>query len=252
MKQEICGCVHLVGAGCGKADLITVRGMSLLSSCDTVIYDDLIDRELLSFVPETAETIYMGKRGGMPFFTQQEICNAMIARAREGKQVVRLKGGDPFVFGRGGEEILALREAGIPYDEVPGISSAIAIPAAAGIPVTHRGISQSVHIITARTADTADGLPAWFDALAALPGTLVILMGLSRLPLIVRRLLDAGKNPSTPAAVVSDGNSPHHADVRGVLSDIAQRTADAQVQPPAVIVIGDTAALNLLPQRSDS
>jgi uroporphyrinogen III methyltransferase/synthase len=159
--------------------------------------------------------------------------------------VVRLKGGDPFVFGRGGEEILALQAQGIPYEEVPGISSAIAIPAAAGIPVTHRGLSRSLHIITGHTADTPDGLPADMDTLAQLSGTLVFLMGLSKLEAISKRLIVAGKSPETPAAVISGGNAPHPMTLRGTLETLPGLAAKAQIQSPAVIVVGDVAGLDL-------
>ena len=237
------GCVYLVGAGCSDADLITVRGLKLLQRCDAVIYDDLIDAALLDATPSHAERIYMGKRSGRHSATQEEISTELIRQANLGRTVVRLKGGDPYVFGRGGEEFLALKEAGIPCQEVPGISSAIAIPAAAGIPVTHRTLSRSVHIITGHTADTDDGLPQDFNHLASIQGTLVFLMGLKQLPLIARRLMDAGKSPTTPAAVVSGGNSPNPAKVRGTLMDIAEKAA--HVSSPAVIVVGDVAALDL-------
>lgn len=240
MKQ---GCVYLVGAGCGAADLITVRGLRLLRSCDVVVYDDLIAPELLEEVPANAEKIYMGKRLGAHSAPQAEICALLIARAQAGRTVVRLKGGDPYVFGRGGEEMLALRQADVPCEEVPGISSAIAIPAEAGIPVTHRQLSRSVHIVTAHTADTADGLPPDLAALARLEGTLVFLMGLGQLPRLAKRLLAAGKAPDTPAAVVSGGNAPHPAAVRGSLADIAEKAR--AVQPPAVVVVGPTAAMEL-------
>lgn len=239
------GTVYLVGAGCGTADLITLRGLRLLRGCDVVVYDDLIDRALLGEVPGHAQVIYMGKRQGKHSAGQGDICAKLIRCAREGKTVVRLKGGDPFVFGRGGEELLALREADIPCQVVPGISSALAIPALAGIPATHRGLSRSVHIVTAHTADTGDGLPGHLDDLAKLPGTLVFLMGLSRLEPITRRLMDAGKPGDTPAAVLSGGNSPHPAAVRGTLADIGEKTRAANVQPPAVIVVGAVAGLDL-------
>lgn len=239
------GYVYLVGAGCGQADLITVRGLALLRSCEVVVYDDLIAQELLDAVPENTEKIYMGKRSGRHSAPQSEICALLIEKARQGKTVVRLKGGDPFVFGRGGEELLALRAAGIPCEVVPGISSSIAIPALSGIPVTHRGVSQSVHVVTAHTADTPDGLPAFFDTLAQLPGTLVFLMGLTRLPQIVRRLTAAGMPSDTPAAVVSGGNSPHPAIVRGTLADLEEKARAAGVRSPAVIVVGRTAELDL-------
>ena len=240
------GYVYLVGAGCGEADLITVRGFNLLRSCDVVLYDDLIAPGLLNTVPPAAERIHVGKRSGRHSMAQEQINALLIAKAREGKTVVRLKGGDPYVFGRGGEEALALLAAGIPFDVVPGITSAIAIPAQAGIPVTHRGMSRSLHIITAHTADSPDGLPEHMDELARLPGTLVFLMGLSQLENIARRLTVAGMKPSTPAAVISGGNAPCPVTVRGTLADIAARAALANVQPPAVIVVGDVAGMTLV------
>lgn len=239
------GKVYLVGAGCGKADLITVRGLTKLRTCDVLIYDDLTDPELLSACPPGAEIIYMGKRSGKHSASQEEINRKIIAKALEGKTVCRLKGGDPFVFGRGGEEMMALLEAGIPCEEIPGISSAIAIPAAAGIPVTHRKLSRSFHVITAHTADTADGLPRNFDQLAQLDGTLVFLMGLSQLEKISQRLIQAGMDKDLPAAVLSGGNSPYCVSVRGSLKDIAARARAQQVKAPAVIVVGQVAALTL-------
>ena len=239
------GKVYLVGAGCGEADLITLRGLRLLRECGAVVYDDLIDRSLLREAPACAEIIYMGKRQGRHSASQEEICAKLVQLARAGKTVVRLKGGDPFVFGRGGEELLALGRAGVPCEVVPGISSALAVPALAGIPVTHRGLSRSVHIVTAHTADTPDGLPGGFDRLAALSGTLVFLMGLSRLEEITRRLAAAGKPGDTPAAVLSGGSAPHPAQVRGTLADVAEKARAAGVRPPAVIVVGETAGLEL-------
>ncbi|MCH3973267.1 MAG: uroporphyrinogen-III C-methyltransferase [Oscillospiraceae bacterium] len=241
------GCVFLVGAGCGSSDLITRRGWQLLQTCDTVVYDDLIAADLPAAAPPKAERIYVGKRCGRHSALQKRISALLVEKARQGRRVVRLKGGDPFVFGRGGEEILALQEAGIPYEEVPGICSAIAIPAAAGIPVTHRGQSQSFHVITGHTADSADGLPDSMDTLARLPGTLVFLMGLHNLPKIVSRLTAAGKTPTTPAAVVSGGNAPFPAAVRGTLDNIVQKTQKAGVQAPAIIVVGAVAAMDLSP-----
>lgn len=237
------GTVYLVGAGCGAADLITVRGLGLLRHCDAVVYDDLIAPELLEAVPSTAERIYMGKRSGAHSAPQEEITGCLIALAQSGKTVVRLKGGDPFVFGRGGEEMDALLQAGISCQYVPGVSSAIAIPAEAGIPVTHRGRSRSFHVVTAHTADTPDGLPEDLDELAGLSGTLVFLMGLRQLPKLAARLMVAGMAGSTPAAVISGGNAPHPAAVRGTLADIAEKAKD--VCPPAVIVVGSVAEMEL-------
>lgn len=245
------GTVYLVGAGCGQAGLITVRGLKLLQGCDTIVYDDLIAPELLDAAPERAQRLYMGKRADRHSASQAEISARLVELARAGKTVVRLKGGDPFVFGRGGEEALALQAAGIPFEVVPGVASPIAIPELAGIPVTHRGLSQSFHVVTAHTAGTGDGLPAYFDDLARLPGTLVFLMGLSRLEVIARRLTEAGKPPDTPAAVLSGGNAPHPAAVRGTLADIAEKARAAGVQPPAVILVGDVAALELASHNTE-
>ena len=239
------GSVALVGAGCGKADLITVRGLRLLQQCDAVVYDDLIDPELLLEVPEHAERIYMGKRSGAHSAPQEEINQKLIDLAKNGRKVVRLKGGDPYLFGRGGEEMLALLEAGIPCQEVPGIPSAIGIPAEAGIPVTHRGASRGLHIITAHTSDTADGLPADFDHLADLSGTLVFLMGLKQLPKIAARLMAAGKSGDTPAAVLSGGNSRNPAQVRATLAKITEAAREAKVTSPAIILIGEVAGFQL-------
>ena len=239
------GSVTLVGAGCGKADLITVRGLRMLQQCQAVVYDDLIDPALLSAAPERALRIYMGKRSGHHSASQEEINRKLIALAQSGLHVVRLKGGDPYLFGRGGEEMLALQAAGIPCAEIPGIPSAIGIPAEAGIPVTHRGVSRGVHIITAHAAGTADGLPEDFDAIAKLDDTLIFLMGLRQLPRIVQRLLAAGKSPDTPAAVLSGGNSPHPVAVRSALKDIEAAAAAAGAVSPAIILVGKAAAMDL-------
>ncbi len=236
------GRVVLVGAGCGKADLITVRGLRLLRRCRAVVYDDLIDPALLDEAPAGAERIYMGKRSGRQAASQEEISRLLVELAREGGLVVRLKGGDPFVFGRGGEEALALQQAGIPFEVVPGISSAIAVPAEAGIPVTHRALSRSVHIMTAHTAP---GSQPEFSRCAALDGTLVFLMGVQRLPQIAEGLIRGGMPPETPAAVVSGGNAARPAAVRAPLSRIAEAARQAEITAPAVIVVGETAAMDL-------
>lgn len=241
------GSVALVGAGCGKADLITLRGLRLLRQCQAVVYDDLIDPALLDAAPESAMRIYMGKRRGAHAASQAEINQKLIELAGSGLRVVRLKGGDPYLFGRGGEEMLALKNAGIPCQEVPGIPSAIGIAAEAGIPVTHRGVSRSVHIFTAHTSHTPDGLPEDFDALAKLSGTLVFLMGLERLPAITARLMAAGKDENTPGAVISGGNAPTPVRVRAPLSRLEQAAKNAGVSAPAIILIGDVAAMDLSP-----
>ena len=239
------GKVYITGAGCGGAGLLTVRARELISGCGALVYDDLVHPDILALAGAGAELIYMGKRAGQPSARQEDICQKLIELAHAGLTVVRLKGGDPFVFGRGGEELLALRAAGIPCAEVPGISSALAVPAEAGIPLTHRALSRGFHVVTAHTADTADGLPEYFSRLASLPGTLVILMGLSRLERIAARLLGSGAPPDTPAAVISGGNTRNPSAVRGTLRDIARLASEAGLEPPAVIVVGQAAALEL-------
>ena len=236
-EERVTGRVHLVGAGCGSADWITVRGLRLVQSCDALIYDELIDKALLDAAPPWADKIPMGKRAGKESARQEDILERMISLARQGKTVVRLKGGDPYLFGRGGEELLALQAAGIPCDEVPGIPSAIGIPAQFGIPVTHRNVSRSLHIITAHTADTG-GLPPDMEKYAQLSGTLVFLMGLGKLEAITKSLLENGKAPATPAAVLSGGNAGQQC-IRGSLETIAQLAKDAQ--PPAIILVGAVA-----------
>lgn len=240
------GSVSLIGAGCGAMDLITVRGLERLRQCDAVVYDDLIDTGLLDEAPADAQRIYMGKRLGQHSAQQQEISQMLVELAQQGKRVVRLKGGDPFVFGRGGEEALSLQQAGIEFEEIPGISSCIAIPAQAGIPVTHRGLSRSFHVITAHTAENFQNDSEKIKNLAALDGTLVFLMGLGRLEQLTESLIQAGKAEDTPAAVISGGNAPHPMTVRGTLRTIAQGARQAEVQAPAVIVVGEVAALELL------
>ena len=236
------GHVALVGAGCGSADLITVRGLRLLRQCTALVYDDLIDASLLDELPAGAETFYMGKRSGHHAAPQEEINAKLIELAQAGHRVVRLKGGDPFVFGRGGEEALALRQAGIDFEVVPGISSAIAIPGEAGIPVTHRGLSREVHIITAHTR--AEERPD-YRKYAALEGTLVFLMGLQRLETIAADLQAGGMAGDTPAAVVSGGNAAHPAAVRAPLCRIARAARTAGVEAPAIILVGNVAALDV-------
>lgn len=243
-EENQCKCsVNLVGAGCGGREWLTLEGLQLLRSCDAVVYDDLIDEDLLTEVPCHAERIYVGKRGGRPSAVQKDIEQLLVDLARQNKNVVRLKGGDPFVFGRGGEEIQTLNKNHIPWKVVPGITSALAIPAEAGIPATHRGISRSIHIITARTKDSVfrDDM----EKFAELEGTLIFLMGIECLDDIVTALVENGRDISTPAAVLSGGNSPYPYKVTGTLGDIAQRAEEANVTSPGIIVVGDAVALDL-------
>lgn len=235
------GKVYLTGAGCAGPELLTLRAVQLISGCDCLVYDDLVDEGILSLAPPEAERIRAGKRAGRHSMRQEEINRLLIDCAGRHSRVVRLKGGDPFVFGRGGEEFAALSEAGIYCELVPGVSSAIAIPELAGIPVTHRGLARSFHVVTAHTA--SDELPEDIDTLARLHGTLVFLMGLGRLGALSARLMEAGMDAGMPAAVVSGGNARKPLCVRGTLADIARKVREAGAEAPAVIVVGDAATL---------
>ena len=243
------GKVWLVGAGCGGPELITVKGLSLVKSCDVLLYDSLSAKELLDRTRPDCERIDVGKRYGGRAASQEEINRLLIQKAQEGKTVVRLKGGDPYVFGRGGEEMLALLEAGIACEEVPGISSAFAAPAAAGIPVTHRGLSRSVTVLTASSlTEGAEQLTeADYEALARLSGTLVILMGMHHLKELTDRLIGAGMSPFRPAAVVMEGATKRQRWVRAPLERLAEEAVRAGLKAPSVIVIGETASLHLAP-----
>ena len=235
------GYVTLVGAGCGDYDLITLRGMEALKACDAVIYDSLIDTRLLNYCREDAEKICVGKRSGQHSASQWEINSLLIEKARPGKNVVRLKGGDPFVFGRGGEEAAALIEYNIPFSVIPGISSAIAAAELAGIPVTHRNVARSFHVITGHNSD---GLPQNIEELVRLDGTLVFLMGLSNLDKIAAGLISGGMNKNTPCAVISNGGTHKQKAVRAELCDISEKVKVSDISAPAVIVVGTVAELD--------
>ncbi len=239
------GRVYLVGAGPGDPELITVKGLRCLRAADVVIYDRLISPALLDEAPPEAERVFVGKASGCHTLPQPEINALLIAHARRGRTVVRLKGGDPFLFGRGGEEAEVLAEAGIPYEIVPGVTSAIAVPAYAGIPVTQRNHAAQVTIVTGHeSAADQPGAAVNWEALAKLEGTLVILMGLANLARIACRLITSGMARQTPAAVIEQGTLPAQRVVTGTLEDIATRTAAAGIRSPAIIVIGAVAALH--------
>lgn len=238
------GKVYLVGAGPGDVGLITVKGLEKLQGCDAVVYDRLASDEFLSCVRPDCEKIYVGKQAGRHYKKQEEINRILVECAKRNPVTVRLKGGDSFVFGRGGEEIEALEEEGIPYEVIPGITSAVAVPECAGIPVTHRGISRSFHVITGHTRDSV-GCPDYdYQLLAKLEGTLIFLMGLSNLGEIARELIKAGRKETTPAAVIANGTTIRQQEIRGTLSEIAKKAEESDVSSPAVIVIGETAARN--------
>jgi uroporphyrin-III C-methyltransferase/precorrin-2 dehydrogenase/sirohydrochlorin ferrochelatase len=227
--------VALVGGGPGDPGLITTRGRRLLAEADVVVVDRLAPRALLGELPDDVEIVDVGKTAGHHPVPQHEINRILVERARAGLRVVRLKGGDPYVLGRGGEELLACRAAGVPVEVVPGVTSAFAVPAAAGIPVTHRGLSKQVAVVS--------GHEELDDATAGGTGTLVLLMGVSALRETSASLLAAGRAPSTPAAVVEDGFGPRQRVTTGTLADIADLAAGRGVRAPAVVVVGEVAAL---------
>ena len=235
--------VALVGGGPGDPDLITVRGRRLLAEADVVIADRLGPRDLLAELPPHVEVIDAAKIPYGRAMAQEAINAALIEHAKAGRAVVRLKGGDPYVFGRGMEEAEALAAAGIPVTVVPGVSSAISVPSAAGIPVTHRGVAHEFTVVSGHVApDDARSLVDW-EALARLRGTLVVLMGVERIPAIARTLIAAGRSAATPVAVVQEGTTAAQRRIDATLATVGQKIADEGVRPPAVIVIGDVVAV---------
>ena len=232
------GTVYLVGAGPGDPGLITAKGLKILRSADVVVYDRLVAPALVAEAPPTAERVFVGKcpYGGGADLAQDEINALLVERARRGLTVVRLKGGDPFVFGRGAEECEALHAAGVPFHVVPGVTSAIAAPASAGIPVTHRQLASAFAVVTGHECAGASDLD--WEALARLP-TLVVLMGLSALPDITARLLAHGADPDTPAAAIASGTLPAQRTVVATLATLAERVAEEGLEPPATVVIGE-------------
>lgn len=263
------GKVWLVGAGPGDLGLFTIKGLEVLQKAEVVVYDALIGDAVLTLIPDRAEKINVGKRAGNHRMTQEQINLTLLEQAQAGKRVVRLKGGDPFLFGRGGEELELLVENDVPYEIVPGVTSAFAVPAYNGIPVTHRDFTSSVHIITghrrssanthsigraeaSRNMNTAgsvgalsdsDGLGIDYEALVRTKGTLIFLMGLSTLPVIMRGLLDAGISPDTPAAVLERGTTAGQRRVLATVSTLEEETDRARIKAPAIIVVGEVCRL---------
>lgn len=265
--------VYLIGAGPGDPGLITVKGLEFIKQCDTIIYDRLGTYQLLEMVKPDCRRIYVGKQAGSHYKKQSEINDILVEEGLKGGMVVRLKGGDPFVFGRGGEEVIALLEAGIPFQVIPGITSAVAVPEVCGIPVTHRGTSRSFHVITGhKRADGEVKLTGENESLNHLKstenseftdrnrsdedvlndyayirnqeGTSVFLMGLNRLPQIMERLVQTGAAENTPVAVISKGTMPGQQVVRGDIQTISDKVNDAKLESPAIIVVGENAALD--------
>jgi uroporphyrin-III C-methyltransferase/precorrin-2 dehydrogenase/sirohydrochlorin ferrochelatase len=230
--------VALVGGGPGDPDLITVKGRQLLAEADVVIADRLGPRELLAELSPDVTVIDAGKVPYRRQMTQDEINEALVRHAASGKFVVRLKGGDPFVFGRGGEEMLACLRAGVPVTVVPGISSAIGVPTAAGLPVTHRGMAQDFHVISVHVPPDDERSAVDWPALARSEGTLVLLMSLERIGAVTRTLMKHGRRGNSPVSVISDGTMPTQRTIISTLEDVERRVADEGVRPPAVVIIG--------------
>jgi len=243
----VTGRVYLVGAGPGDPELITVRGARALADADVVVYDRLVAPALLELAPAGAERIYVGKEPGRAAVPQRKIERLLVERALEGSTVVRLKGGDPFVFGRGGEEMAACAAAGLPCEVVPGVSSAVAAPAAAGIPVTHRGVARSFAVVTGSTAhdDEVD--------LSRVAGAdkLVVLMAAGRLAQTCADLIAAGRPADEPAAIVQWAWTPEQRSAVGTLTDLPILSEGANIGPPATLVVGDVAALAITAGRVD-
>ncbi len=237
------GKVYLIGAGPGDPGLITVRGLEALRAADVVIYDRLIAPALLDEARADAEKVFVGKALSHHILPQPEINALLVEHACRGKVVARLKGGDPFVFGRGGEEALALVAAGIPFEIVPGVTSAIAVPAYAGIPVTHREIASTTSFITGHEDGRRLETGVDWARLAGCKGTLVFLMGVTNLPVIVKELVENGRPLDTPAAIIERGTTAQQRVVVGTLEDIHERARAAEIQPPSIIVIGEVVAL---------
>ncbi len=239
------GKVWLTGAGPGDEDLITKKAWNLLKEADVVVYDSLAPDSLLNIVRDDAELIYAGKRSSHHHLKQYETNDLLVHLARQGKKVVRLKGGDPFIFGRGGEEGQELREAGVEFEIVPGVSSSSAVPAYNGIPVTHRDHASSFHVITGHEGDHKNGCNVLdYETLAKEEGTLIFLMGLKNLPNIVRELIRHGKDPQTPAAVLQEGTTARQKKAVACLKDIVKVSEEAGIKTPAITVVGDVVSLN--------
>ena len=237
------GSVILVGAGPGDPGLLTQKGRQAIENAQVVVYDRLVSPAILSLIPRDAEKINVGKESSNHLVPQEEINRILLRKAQEDKRVVRLKGGDPFLFGRGGEELELLEAAGIPFQVVPGVTSALSVPAYAGIPVTHRDFCSSVHIITGHARAGAE-LHIDFEALRRTGGTLVFLMSVSSLPRICRGLLDAGMAPDMPAAVVERGTLPRQRKLVSTLEKLPSEAEKAGVKSPAIIVVGKVCALS--------
>lgn len=230
------GKVYIAGAGCGDSELITLKLKKILEKSDCIVYDRLVNNNILNYAKEDAELVYFGKENTEGGLIQEEINKTLVKKSKEGKSVLRLKGGDPFVFGRGGEEILELVEEGIEFELIPGITSAIAVPEYAGIPVSHRGINTSFHIFTGHTQQNGEWID--FSVVGKLEGTLIFLMGVKNLEKIVNGLVENGKDSKTPIAIIENGTTSNQRVTTGNLENIVKISEEKKVKSPAVIVIG--------------
>lgn len=236
------GKVYLIGCGPGDPDLLTLKAANILKKADLVMFDRLVNRKILELVPNEAKQIYVGKMPGHCSLTQYEINEIMVEGALKGENVVRLKGGDPFVFGRGGEEALFLKENNVPFEIIPGISSAIAVPAYAGIPITYRSISSSFHVFTGSGAEGSVDHLNW-KVISQLDGTLIFLMGMKNIEFITKNLIKYGKNAASPAAVIMDGTTSDQKTVTGNISNIVKKVWQSDIKNPSILVIGDVVNL---------
>lgn len=235
------GKVYIMGAGPGDLELLTLKGKRAIEEADCIVYDRLINPRILDFAKKDAEMIYLGKGNTEGGVIQDEINRTIVTKALEGKIVARVKGGDPFVFGRGGEEIQSLFDNGISFEVIPGITSSISVPAYAGIPVTHRGVARSFHVFTGHTME--DGTWHNFEAIAKLEGTLVFLMGIKTLPIIVSDLVKNGKDPKTPVAIIEKGATADQRVTVGTLENIIEKAKERKIVPPAITIIGEVVNL---------
>ena len=249
------GKVYLIGAGCGEADLITLKGLKKLLESDVVLYDSLVDEELINKLSENVEKIYVGKRYHQKSMPQDEINNLIIKYAKSGKIVTRLKGGDPYVFGRGSEEAQAIEKENISYEVIPGISSAIAVPELAGIPLTHRQLSRNFTVLTASSVgiDNKENItPIDYQALTKLGGTIVFLMGYHHIPEIMNNFLNSGMNENTPCAIISKGCTKEQKVIKGNIKNISSEIEKQKIQAPVIIVIGECVNLDLKGKLSEN
>lgn len=238
------GKVYLIGAGPGDPELITVKAVRILGQADVILYDALVGPGIRQYFNPAAELIDVGKRADRHTVPQKEMNRMLVEQARKHKIIARLKGGDPYVFGRGGEEAEELAKNGIEFEEIPGISSAVAVPAAAGIPVTHRDWASSLTVMTGHEDPTKGDSALNFRSLAAMNGTLVILMGVSRLEDNVKALIENGKAPETPVAVIEKGTTPEQRITTGTLGTIVALAEKRGVEAPAIVVVGDVVRMH--------